>query len=400
MRPTHFRTLSIAAVALFLFAGSATAQTKSNPILNSVEVQQLVKRAEPGDNARLAAHFAALADQYTTQAKRHTAMAQSFRRQPKPQSGDGHERRPLQAPRGAQHTVGDSSCVSLERTTRSWRLAPQSTPPAGGTRFEGGAGAPAPTDKDLQRDGGQGEHARRSSGARGVLPHSGQALHRRRQRARDDGGCLPGNANRLGGRRIAIARHIVAGRGQGSQRGGRDAQAACGRCPVSSTVRSGPGNVPGLDGVAKRAVGTGRRHEKGWSGMRTIHLRALSVAALACLTFAAGVNAQTTSSAVLNSLEVQELIKRAQPADHARLEVHFAVLAEQYAGRGQTPQRNGAGVHCKSDPANRSQFGSGSLQASRAIEPAIRHNATPARGLSRRAGSRQSVHETARRGTL
>lgn len=65
--------------------------------------------------------------------------------------------------------------------------------------------------------------------------------------------------------------------------------------------------------------------------MRTIHLRALSVGALAFLTFAGGVSAQTTSSAVLNSLEVQELIKRAEPADHARLEVHFAVLAEQYA---------------------------------------------------------------------
>lgn len=65
--------------------------------------------------------------------------------------------------------------------------------------------------------------------------------------------------------------------------------------------------------------------------MRTIHLRALSVGALALLTFAEGVSAQTTSSAVLNSLEVQELIKRAQPVDHARLDVHFSVLAEQYA---------------------------------------------------------------------
>ena len=65
--------------------------------------------------------------------------------------------------------------------------------------------------------------------------------------------------------------------------------------------------------------------------MRTIHRGALSVGVLAFLTFAGGVSAQTTSSAVLNSLEVQELIKRAQPADHARLDVHFSVLAEQYA---------------------------------------------------------------------
>ena len=93
-----------------------------------------------------------------------------------------------------------------------------------------------------------------------------------------------------------------------------------------------------------------------------MHLRALSVGALVFLTFAGGVSAQTTSSAVLNSLEVQELIKRAQPADHARLEVHFAVLAEQYAAEAKrhrameqafiaSPIRrtaaNSAADHCK-----------------------------------------------------
>ena len=65
--------------------------------------------------------------------------------------------------------------------------------------------------------------------------------------------------------------------------------------------------------------------------MKTIHVGALWIGALAFLTFVGGAAAQTTSSAVLNSLDVQELIKRAQPADHARLEVHFSVLAEQYA---------------------------------------------------------------------
>ena len=53
--------------------------------------------------------------------------------------------------------------------------------------------------------------------------------------------------------------------------------------------------------------------------MRTIHLGALAVDALALFTFVGGAAAQTTSSAVLNSLEVQDLIKRAEPADHARL---------------------------------------------------------------------------------
>ena len=65
--------------------------------------------------------------------------------------------------------------------------------------------------------------------------------------------------------------------------------------------------------------------------MRTIPRRALSVCAIALFTLVGAAAAQTTSSAVLNSLEVQALITRAAPADHARLEVHFAVLAEQYA---------------------------------------------------------------------
>ena len=77
MRTVHFRSLSIAAVAVLTFAGSVAAQEKPSGLLNSLEVQQLVKRAEPGDNARLAAHFTALADRYAAEAKRHTSMAHS-----------------------------------------------------------------------------------------------------------------------------------------------------------------------------------------------------------------------------------------------------------------------------------------------------------------------------------
>ena len=62
MRTVHFSSLSIAAVAVLTFAGSVAAQEKPSGLLNSLEVQQLVKRAEPGDNAHLAAHFTALAD--------------------------------------------------------------------------------------------------------------------------------------------------------------------------------------------------------------------------------------------------------------------------------------------------------------------------------------------------
>ena len=89
MRTVHFRSLSIAAIAVLTFAGSVAAQEKPSGLLNSLEVQQLVKRAEPGDNARLAAPFTALADRYAAEAKRHTSMAQSFVGNPSRNLGTG-----------------------------------------------------------------------------------------------------------------------------------------------------------------------------------------------------------------------------------------------------------------------------------------------------------------------
>ena len=60
MKTVDFRSLSIAAVAVLTLAGSVAAQEKPSGLLNSLEVQQLVKRAEPGDDARLATHVTAL----------------------------------------------------------------------------------------------------------------------------------------------------------------------------------------------------------------------------------------------------------------------------------------------------------------------------------------------------
>ena len=66
--------------------------------------------------------------------------------------------------------------------------------------------------------------------------------------------------------------------------------------------------------------------------MQPRYLLTVSSVLLAFLTVSGSASAQVaTESAVLNSLEVQQLITRGQPADHARLEVHFATLAEQYA---------------------------------------------------------------------
>ena len=147
MRTLQIRSLSIPALAFLVFAGNAAAQDRSPAVLNTLEVQQLVKRAEPGDSARLAAHFTALADRYTAEAKRHTSMAQSFVGNPSRNLGTG-----MSAHCKQLADLNTKSATELrELATYHQKLASgaTATPPAGGARFEGGAGAPAPTGQEL-----------------------------------------------------------------------------------------------------------------------------------------------------------------------------------------------------------------------------------------------------------
>jgi len=147
MRTIRIGSLSLAALALLAFAGSATAQDKPSALLNTLEVQQLVKRAEPGDSARLAAHFTALAERYTAEARRHTSMAQGFLGNPSRNLGTG-----MSAHCRQLADLNTKSATELrELATYHQKLASgaAATPPAGGARFEGGAGAPAPTEQQL-----------------------------------------------------------------------------------------------------------------------------------------------------------------------------------------------------------------------------------------------------------
>ena len=147
MRTIRIASLSLAALALLAVAESATAQDKSPALLNTLEVQQLVKRAEPGDSARLAAHFTALAERYAAEAKRHTSMAQSFAANPIRTLGSGMS---MHCKRLAD--LNTQSATELrELATYHQKLASGATapPPAAGARFEGGAGAPAPTEQEL-----------------------------------------------------------------------------------------------------------------------------------------------------------------------------------------------------------------------------------------------------------
>ena len=142
-----FRRLGIGTVALLVFAGNAPAQTAS-PILNTIEVQKLIASSAPGDNATLAAHFAAIADRYVADAKRHTAMAGAFiaapTRRVAANSAADHCKRLAQLNTDAAKTL-------RELATHHEKLAggAASTPPRGGARFQGGTGAPEPTDAEL-----------------------------------------------------------------------------------------------------------------------------------------------------------------------------------------------------------------------------------------------------------
>jgi hypothetical protein len=147
MKTLQIRSLWIPALAFLVFAGNAPAQDRSPAVLNTLEVQQLVKRAEPGDSARLAAHFTALADRYTAEAKRHTSMAQSFVGNPSRNLGTG-----MSAHCKQLADLNTKSATELrELATYHQKLASgaTATPPAGGARFEGGAGAPVPSEQEL-----------------------------------------------------------------------------------------------------------------------------------------------------------------------------------------------------------------------------------------------------------
>ena len=147
MRRLQIRSLLLPAFAFVLFAGSAAAQDKSPALLNTLEVQQLVKRAEPADNARLAAHFTALADGYVAEAKRHMSMSKGFTGNPNHQLETGMSVHCKQLA-----DLNTQSATELrELATYHQKLAAgaTATPPTKGAHFEGGAGAPAPTEQEL-----------------------------------------------------------------------------------------------------------------------------------------------------------------------------------------------------------------------------------------------------------
>lgn len=142
-----FRPLAIGTLALLMFAGTALSQTAS-PILNTLDVQKLVASGAPDDNAKLSAHFAALADRYAAEAKRHTAMAQSYVGNPNRSTGSGMR---IHCTRLAElNAQSATSLRALADHHKALAAGAASTAPAGAGRFQSGAGASTPTEAELK----------------------------------------------------------------------------------------------------------------------------------------------------------------------------------------------------------------------------------------------------------
>jgi hypothetical protein len=147
MRTIHLRPFAIAAVALVSLAGGVAAQDKPTAVLNNLEVRQLVARAAPADHVRLAAHFSALANRYTAEAKRHLSMSQSFIGNPSRNLGTGMS---AHCKRLADLNTQSATTVrELAGYHEKLASGTRTTLPKDGARFQAGAGAPDPTDKEL-----------------------------------------------------------------------------------------------------------------------------------------------------------------------------------------------------------------------------------------------------------
>src|SRR5688572_578220 len=147
MNTFTFRRLAIGTLAVLMFAGTALSQPAA-PILNTLEVQKLVASSAPADNAKLSAHFTALADRYEAEARRHTTMAQSYVGNPNRSTGGGmsiHCKRLEEL-----NTQTATTLRELADHHKALAAGRASTAPAGGGRFQGGSGAPEPTEAELK----------------------------------------------------------------------------------------------------------------------------------------------------------------------------------------------------------------------------------------------------------
>lgn len=143
---TIFSRAMLAGLALVALTTGAAAQDRPR-LLTSIEVRELMGSERAGDHERLRDHFAALADKYTTDARRYRAMGSTV---------TGNPNHPPAVPPGARWTraadqAESSATIVRELSAHHGRLAAgrPSQAPAESARFEAGEGAPTPTEAQL-----------------------------------------------------------------------------------------------------------------------------------------------------------------------------------------------------------------------------------------------------------
>ena len=136
------------AIAIPVAHASTLAAQETTAVLNVLETQQLVERDEPADNARLSAHFAALAKEYEREAARHTLMANSSVGNPNRVVATGMRTH-------CYHLAElnkESAATARELAAHHKKLAAgvPSMPPNGVAGLQSGVGAREPTDAELR----------------------------------------------------------------------------------------------------------------------------------------------------------------------------------------------------------------------------------------------------------
>jgi hypothetical protein len=140
------RHFALGALASAVFTIAAAAQAPS-PVLNTLEVQKLVLSAVPADQARVAAHFAAMAAEHEAEASRHRAMAQGAVGNPSRQLSTGMN---VHCTRLADlDTQAAATLRELAAHHAKLAAGKPSTAPPHAARYQGGEGARVPTDKEL-----------------------------------------------------------------------------------------------------------------------------------------------------------------------------------------------------------------------------------------------------------
>lgn len=147
MRTISVRS-AVAVCALSLLAGGAAlAQDQPTPVLNALELRQLVDRAEPADHARLSAHFGALAERYATDAKQHERMAQASNGQAGKSSNAGLAAHCRSLAKFAHELEKGARALATFHTGRAAGAPVEA--PANTRGLESGTGASTPKDDEL-----------------------------------------------------------------------------------------------------------------------------------------------------------------------------------------------------------------------------------------------------------